>query len=68
MAVDAGHPTLCALSEGQILDGLCFAAPDGVVADVWAAGRHRVSGGRHVARDAVAVRYRQAVAALVSAA
>ena len=68
MAVDTGHPTLCALSEGQILDGLCFAAPDGVVTDVWAAGRHRVSGGRHVARDAVAVRYRQAVAALVSAA
>lgn len=68
MAVDTGHPTLCALSEGQILDGLCFAAPDGVVTDVWSAGRHRVSGGRHVARDAVAVRYRQAVAALVSAA
>lgn len=66
VAIDADHPTLCALSEDQILDGLCFAAPDAVVTDVWAAGRHRVRERRHIARDRIAARYRQAVGALLS--
>ncbi|MCV2865552.1 formimidoylglutamate deiminase [Defluviimonas sp. WL0075] len=68
VAIDSGHATLCALNEAQLLDGLCFAAPDGVVTDVWAAGRHQVRGGRHVARDAIAGRYRRAVAELVAGA
>jgi formimidoylglutamate deiminase len=66
VAVDSGHPTLCALNESQLLDGLCFAAPDGVVTDLWSAGRHRVRNGRHVARERVEAGYRQAVAALVA--
>lgn len=67
VAIDSGHPALCALGEAQLLDGLCFAAPDGVVRDVWAAGRHQVRGGQHIAREAVLSRYRRAVAELVAA-
>jgi len=66
VAIDADHPVLCALSDTQILDGLCFAAPDGVVTDLWSAGRHRVRGGRHVARDRIVPAYRRAVAELLA--
>ncbi|MCB2094825.1 MAG: formimidoylglutamate deiminase [Rhodobacteraceae bacterium] len=67
VAIDADHPALCALSGDQILDGLCFASPDGVVRDLWSAGRHQVRGGRHVARDRIVPAYRRAAAALVAA-
>lgn len=65
VAVDGTHPALCALNEAQLLDGLCFAAPDGVVTDLWSAGRHQVKDGRHVARDRIVPAYRQAVAELI---
>ncbi|MBS0563046.1 MAG: formimidoylglutamate deiminase [Proteobacteria bacterium] len=66
VAVDGGHPALCALTGDQLLDGLCFAAPDGVVTDLWSAGRHQVRGGRHVARERVVPAYRKAVAELLA--
>ncbi len=66
VAIDSGHPALCALGDAQLLDGLCFAAPDSVVTDLWSAGRHAVRGGRHVARDTVVPAYRRAVAELVA--
>lgn len=65
VAIDTDDPTLCALSDDQVLDGLCFAAGDRVVTDVWAAGRHVVSGGRHPKRDAIRARFRTAVAELL---
>lgn len=66
VAIDSTHPALCALSEAQLLDGLVFAAPDGLVTDLWSAGRHAVRGGRHVARDRVVPAYRRAVEELVA--
>lgn len=60
-AIDSRHVSLCALKEGQLLDGLCFAAGEGVVSDVWSAGRHQVGGGVHVAREKIAARYRKAI-------
>ena len=66
VAVDGTHPALCALNEAQLLDGLCFAAPDGVVTDLWSAGRHQVKDGRHVARDRIVPAYRQAVTELMA--
>ncbi|MBZ8117389.1 formimidoylglutamate deiminase [Roseovarius sp. LXJ103] len=66
VAIDAQAPALCALAQDQILDGLAFAAKDDVVTDQWSAGRHCVSGGRHVARDAIVARYRGAVGALLA--
>ena len=67
MAVDTDSAALCALRDEQILDGLCFAAGDGLVTDLWSAGRHKVQGGRHVARDAIVANYRNAVRDLLAA-
>ena len=66
VAVDSFDVSLCALGDDKLLDGLCFAADDRVVTDVWSGGRHMVHGGRHVAREAVEARYRVAVAQLVA--
>lgn len=66
-AIDRSAPSLCALTRDQLLDGLCFAAKDDVITDVWAAGRHMVRAGRHVAREAVFSRYRAAMARLLAA-
>lgn len=65
-AIDRSHPTLCALPDHQLLDGLCFAAPDTVVTDVWAAGRHMVQNGRHIARDQIVAAYRSAITDLTN--
>ncbi|MFA3919204.1 formimidoylglutamate deiminase [Ruegeria hyattellae] len=65
VAIDSTDPTLMALSDEQLLDGLCFAAKDHVVTDLWSAGRHQVQGGRHVARDAVLSNYRDAMLTLM---
>ena len=67
VAIDSTVPALCALERHQILDGLVFAAKDSVVTDVWAAGRHNVQGGRHIARDKITADYRRAVTALLVA-
>ncbi len=66
VAIDTQAPALCALAQDQILDGLVFAAKDNVVTDQWSAGRHCVTGGRHIARDAITVRYRSAVSELLA--
>ena len=67
VAIDTGHPSLCALRTEQLLDGLCFAASDTVVTDTWSAGRHVVKEGRHIARDAVVARYKSAISSLLNA-
>ncbi|MBL8789909.1 MAG: formimidoylglutamate deiminase [Rhizobiales bacterium] len=64
VAIDSQHVSLFGLKQEQLLDGLCFAAHDGVVTDVWSAGRHQVRQGRHVSREDVARRYRAAIADL----
>jgi len=51
----------------RILDGWIFAGDDRLVSDVWAAGRHKVKDGRHVAREAVESRYRGVLRALLVA-
>jgi formimidoylglutamate deiminase len=66
VALDRKDPSLCALSNDQLLDGLVFAASDRVVTDVWSAGRHQVRGGRHVAHDRIVAGYRVAVAGLMA--
>lgn len=65
VAMDGTNPALCALEGEQILDGICFAAGDTIVSDVWSAGRHQVKAGRHIARDAVIARYRTAIKGLI---
>lgn len=54
--------------EGDgILDSWIFASGNEAVTDVWSAGRHMVRGGRHVAREAIAQRYRACVDKLAKA-
>jgi formimidoylglutamate deiminase len=48
----------------ELLDAAIFAACEGLVTDLWSAGRHIVSGGRHIKRDAVSARYRAVMADL----
>ncbi|WP_170427669.1 formimidoylglutamate deiminase [Ruegeria arenilitoris] len=66
VAIDRTHPTLCALADQQLLDGLCFAAPDGLVTDLWSAGRHMVQQGRHIERERVIPAYKAAIADLLA--
>lgn len=66
VAIDDSHPSLCALDKDHLLDGLIFAAPDRVITDLWSAGRHRVTNGRHIARDHVIADYRIAIQQLIA--
>jgi formimidoylglutamate deiminase len=58
MALDMDNQHLEGRKGDEILDAFVFAGNDALVADVWSAGRHIVQGGRHVAREAVAARFR----------
>jgi len=66
VAIDATTPALCALEADEILDGFCFAAGDDAVTDVWSAGRHVVSGGRHRAREKIIGNYKTAMKSLMA--
>ena len=57
-ALDADNLTLADLSGDALLDAWIFAGDDNAVSDVWSAGRHVVSDGRHVKRQVIEARYR----------
>lgn len=65
VAIDSEAPALCALAPEQLLDGLCFAAGDDTVTDVWSGGRHMVQHGRHIHRDQIVSGYKSAIKALM---
>ena len=65
VAIDSSAPSLCALNDTQLLDGLVFAAKDQVVTDVWSAGRHQVRSGRHIAETEIETEFRNAIQDLV---
>lgn len=58
LALDTGDLRLEGLEGDQLLDSFVFAGRDGLVTDLWSAGRHIVRQGRHIARDAVEARFR----------
>ena len=64
-AIDASVPSLSALPRERLLDGLIFATSTAPVTDVWSAGRHVVSNGRHFAREPVAARFRKIMGELL---
>ena len=66
VAIDSAAPSMFALRQDQILDGLVFAAKDDVVTDVWSAGRHAVQSGRHVKRDDIVAAYKLAMQSLMA--
>jgi formiminoglutamate deiminase len=65
VSLRSDHPSLVARAGDAVLDSLVFAAPRGAIDGVWRAGTRQVSGGRHHARDAVAVRYATTLAELI---
>ncbi len=66
VAVDSTTPALCALTTNQLLDGFIFASSANPVTDVWSAGRHVVSTGKHFAREIIFTEYRHAIKSLLS--
>jgi formimidoylglutamate deiminase len=58
LALDTGDLRLEGFVGDSLLDAAIFAGQDGLVTDLWSAGRHIVQGGRHIARDATANRFR----------
>lgn len=58
LALDTTDLRLEGLDGDLLLDALVFAGRDGLVTDLWSAGRHVVREGRHTASDAVADRFR----------
>lgn len=67
VAIDGAAPALVGLRADQVLDGFVFAAGEGVVTDVWSAGRHMVREGRHRQRDRIIAEYARAVKDLTDA-
>jgi len=64
LVLDTSGPDMAAAEGDTLLDTFIFAGDDRMVTDLWSAGRHIVTGGRHVAREAVISRYRAAIARL----
>ncbi len=64
VAIDRAGVYLHGASDDAILDHWFFAGDDHVVSDVWAAGRHQVRGGRHIARDAIVENYLRTLSGL----
>lgn len=61
LALDLAQTDLEGLRGDTILDAFIFAGDNAMVSDVWAAGRHMVTGGRHVKRAEIEAAYRAAV-------
>lgn len=66
-ALDDSHIALTGLEGDAILDTWLFANGDDVVCDVWAAGRHIVSGGQHIKRGDIIENYRRTITRLRAA-
>lgn len=58
VAPDTGDLRLEGLTGDQLLDAFIFAGRDGLVSELWSAGRHVVRDGRHIAHDRIAARFR----------
>lgn len=61
----ADHPGLVHRHGDPLLDGWIFGGGGGAVDCVWTRGRKQVADGRHVAREAVAARYAEAMRRLL---
>ena len=64
LALDGSGPDLAGSAGDTILDTFVFAGDDRMVAEVWSAGRHIVSGGRHARRAEIREAYGRVMARL----
>lgn len=65
VALDPAAAGLGHLTGDRLLDAFVFTSGREAVSDVWSAGRRAVRAGRHVAREAVAARYRACLASIM---
>lgn len=61
MALDCSGPDMAASVGDTLLDTYIFAGDDRMVAEVWSAGRHIVTQGKHIARDTIVATYRRVI-------
>lgn len=61
LVLDGQHPNLDGINEAEVLGRVVFCGNDNLVRDVLCGGRWVVENGRHVAQEAIAGRYRQAI-------
>lgn len=66
LVLDGSHPNLDGVPHANVLGRFLFCGNDNLVRDVLCGGRWVVQGGRHVAQEAVAQRYRQALSELTA--
>lgn len=66
MALDGQHIDLEGRQGDTLLDSYIFAGDDRMVQEVWSAGRHLVTGGHHIRREAITTAYRRAIRELQS--
>ncbi|QUT06813.1 formimidoylglutamate deiminase [Sphingobium phenoxybenzoativorans] len=66
LTLNPDHPSLTERTDDALLDGLIFAAGKSAIDGVWRRGNRLVEGGRHVARDSIASRYRRALGVLLA--
>ncbi len=67
MTLNTQSHHLWTLTGDKALDAWVFAGDDRLVKDVWSAGRHMVSDGRHVARSDIITAYKHTLEALKDA-
>lgn len=67
MALDGTAVDLIGRTGDTILDTYVFAGDDRMVRDVWSAGRHVVTEGRHIKHDTITDRYRKVMEQLKEA-
>lgn len=64
VALDCSGPDMAFAAGDTLLDTFLFAGDDRMVAEVWSAGRHIVTGGRHAGGEGIRARYGAAMARL----
>ena len=62
VAIDLDNPVMAGRMGDQMLDSLIFAGHDGLVREVWSAGRHLVKNGRHIDHDRIVSDYLATIA------
>jgi len=66
VVLDTAHPDLIARAGDSLLDSFLFTRAERAIAEVFAGGRHVVTGGRHVDREAIERRYAATLKRLLS--
>lgn len=61
VALNADTLDLISITGDRILDSLVVAGDNRMISEVWSAGRHMVTGGRHIHHDAICARYAKQV-------